>query len=208
MEAIQIVICKGELPNDFIRETNRLTDIADREAAEKRRAQEEAAKLENGWLWPVPGVSRISSPFGPRASGDHRGIDISSRDHSTRNPNVVATRAGTVFDIRTGCNNRNSVGVGGTACNRRGICNPTNGYSPRGFCNGEGGNWITIRHGDGTSSRYMHLRSISVNRNQVVSQGQVIGVMGSTGRSEGEHLHFEILINNDHENPLNHVTPP
>ncbi len=54
------------------------------------------------------------------------------------------------------------------------------------------GNYITIKHDDGTYSFYAHLSKINVAVNQRVSAGQGIGVIGTTGNSTGVHLHFEI----------------
>jgi murein DD-endopeptidase MepM/ murein hydrolase activator NlpD len=54
------------------------------------------------------------------------------------------------------------------------------------------GNVIVIDHGNGWQTLYAHLNSISVACGQSVSQGQVIGLLGSTGRSTGPHLHFEM----------------
>ena len=57
------------------------------------------------------------------------------------------------------------------------------------------GNKVTINHNNGITTLYAHLSSIDVKVGQTVSQGQKIGVMGSTGNSTGVHLHFEILQN-------------
>lgn len=63
------------------------------------------------------------------------------------------------------------------------------------------GNYITIDHGEGYKTRYGHLKDIKVKNGQYVTQGSVIGIMGSTGRSTGPHVHFEIRINNNPVNP-------
>lgn len=55
-------------------------------------------------------------------------------------------------------------------------------------------------------SLYAHLSSISISAGQKVTKGQKIGVMGSTGNSTGNHLHFEIRKNDVHENPENYIT--
>ncbi len=58
--------------------------------------------------------------------------------------------------------------------------------------NGGYGSYIVIKHGNGTQTLYAHLSATNVNVGDRVKQGQVIGKMGSTGKSTGTHLHFEI----------------
>ena len=67
------------------------------------------------------------------------------------------------------------------------------------------GNYVSINHGDGFSSVYMHMTHYVVSRGQKVSQGQVIGYMGSTGVSTGNHLHFGISYNGKYVNPANYI---
>jgi len=64
---------------------------------------------------------------------------------------------------------------------------------------------IMVDHGNGYQTLYAHLSSISVSAGQAVSQGQQIGVMGSTGRSTGAHLHFEIRQGGSLQNPLGYL---
>lgn len=67
------------------------------------------------------------------------------------------------------------------------------------------GNTVMVLHDDGKVSLYAHNSSITVNNGQRVSKGQVIAKIGSTGRSTGPHLHFEIRINGSHVNPINYL---
>ncbi|WP_194843278.1 LysM peptidoglycan-binding domain-containing M23 family metallopeptidase [Paenibacillus sp. B01] len=64
------------------------------------------------------------------------------------------------------------------------------------------GNHIIINHGNGYRTLYAHLSKISVKEAQVVEKGEEIGVMGTTGRSTGVHLHFEVRKNGQQLNPL------
>lgn len=63
------------------------------------------------------------------------------------------------------------------------------------------GNTVEIDHGDGFKTRYAHLQSFSVRPGERVAVGQRIGAMGSTGRSTGVHLHYEIWVNGRPQNP-------
>ena len=67
------------------------------------------------------------------------------------------------------------------------------------------GNHIIIDHNNGYETVYAHLSKIDVSVGQVVEQGTAIGVMGSTGRSTGTHLHFEIHKNGSVMNPLSYL---
>lgn len=64
------------------------------------------------------------------------------------------------------------------------------------------GNLVELNHGNGIETRYGHMSKLIVQPNQRVRRGQVIGLMGSTGRSTGSHLHYEVRIDGDAVNPL------
>ncbi|RRJ90430.1 M23 family metallopeptidase [Flavobacterium macacae] len=65
------------------------------------------------------------------------------------------------------------------------------------------GNHIVIRHGFGYETLYAHLSKYKVKRGEKVKRGDVIGYVGSTGRSEAPHLHYEVHKNGEIVNPLN-----
>lgn len=67
------------------------------------------------------------------------------------------------------------------------------------------GNYVTINHGNGFSTLYAHMTNYIVGYGQYVSQGQVIGYVGSTGYSTGNHLHFTIYYNGSTVNPMNYI---
>ena len=70
---------------------------------------------------------------------------------------------------------------------------------------GGAGYYVTINHGDGYSSTYMHLTHYVVKKGDFVSAGQTIGYVGSTGASTGPHLHFGIFYNGSSVNPAEYV---
>lgn len=69
------------------------------------------------------------------------------------------------------------------------------------------GNMIEVDHGNGLTTRYGHLSKIDVSIGDTVTRGQLIGFIGSTGRSTGPHLHYELRLNDKSVNPR-HVLPP
>lgn len=68
------------------------------------------------------------------------------------------------------------------------------------------GNATMIDHGDGVVTLYAHQSSIAVGKGEVVSQGQSIGVIGTTGNSTGTHLHFETRVGGYAQNPRNYLS--
>lgn len=131
------------------------------------------AVISNG-SWPVPGHTRVSSPYGNRlhpilnVQNMHTGIDIPAPMGTP----VVAVDSGTIT------------------------------YSA---VQGSYGNTIMIQHDDGKVSLYAHNSALVASVGQRVEKGQVVAKIGSTGRSTGPHLHFEIRINGKHTNPLPYI---
>ena len=67
------------------------------------------------------------------------------------------------------------------------------------------GYYVKINHGDGYSSIYMHMTHSVVSAGAYVAQGQTIGYVGSTGKSNGPHLHFGIFLNGASVNPMEYI---
>ena len=122
----------------------------------------------SGFIFPVQGLSKanIRNKTFPSYAG-HTGVDINI---NVTGKKVVAAKSGTV--------------VKSTA-----LKNADGSY--RSY-----GEYIMIAHGDGTITLYAHMLagSRTVSEGQAVSQGQVIGTVGSTGNSTGTHLHFEVRV--------------
>ncbi len=120
---------------------------------------------DGNFLWPVPGYYNITSGFKWRWGRQHKGIDISSSGISGKP--IVAAADGVVM---------------------------TATYNTGGY-----GNYVMINHGVNNGASYVtlygHMTRYVVSAGQSVTQGQVIGYVGSTGFSTGPHLHFEIRVN-------------
>lgn len=116
-------------------------------------------------LWPNGSKTRprITSPFGPRKAPVAGASTFHRGTDFVGFSTVRAIAAGRVERVGT----------------------------PSGW--GGGGLQVWLRHGDGSLSRYMHLRSYSVHVGQSVAEGGTLGVMGATGNVSGVHLHLEIV---------------
>ncbi len=67
------------------------------------------------------------------------------------------------------------------------------------------GNLVEIRHNDGLVTRYGHCQKLLVSEGAVINRGQTIATLGSTGRSTGPHVHFEVLVGGKQVNPLTYI---
>lgn len=72
--------------------------------------------------------------------------------------------------------------------------------------NGDYGNYVLVNHGNGYKTAYAHMKQFKVRAGQKIQRGQVIGLVGNTGRSTGAHLHYEILLDNKTINPRKFLT--
>jgi murein DD-endopeptidase MepM/ murein hydrolase activator NlpD len=84
---------------------------------------------------------------------------------------------------------------------------PANGRVLKAGWTGGYGNMLEVDHGNGVTTRYGHLSKIEVQVGETVTRGQEIALVGSTGRSTGPHLHFEVRVNNTSVNPRRFLPP-
>jgi murein DD-endopeptidase MepM/ murein hydrolase activator NlpD len=68
-----------------------------------------------------------------------------------------------------------------------------------------GGKNIIISHGNGITTHYLHLSKFLVKSGQKVKRGDVIGLVGKTGKAQGPHLHYEVRVNDKPVNPYNYI---
>ncbi len=68
------------------------------------------------------------------------------------------------------------------------------------------GNYIMLDHGSGLTTIYMHASSVAVTQGQVVTAGEQIGCVGTTGLSTGYHLHFGVRLNGVYQDPMNYLS--
>ena len=143
----------------------------------KQQTNPDKEYQEGEWYWPVPGRSYISCNFGWDADFQRTHKGIDIGDAGIYGDSVLASKAGTVIVAETSY---------------------IPGYSY--------GMYVVVDHGGGYTTTYAHLSDVYVYVGQEVAQGESLGAVGSTGYSTGPHLHFEIRLNGEPENPFNYVT--
>jgi murein DD-endopeptidase MepM/ murein hydrolase activator NlpD len=84
---------------------------------------------------------------------------------------------------------------------------PANGIVTEAGWKGGYGNMVEVDHGNGLKTRYGHLSKIDVNVGDSISRGQIMAYIGSTGRSTGPHLHYELRLNDRPINPRRFLPP-
>ena len=67
------------------------------------------------------------------------------------------------------------------------------------------GNTVIVDHGGGYSTLYAHQSALNVSQGQRVDQGDIVGYVGSTGNSTGDHVHFEVRVNGEPEDPMRYL---
>lgn len=167
--------------NEYETELAEVTAERNRTEAEIAKKTEEMARqfamtaTKGGYIWPETVSRRITSPQGPRNTG--------IKGASTNHKGVDIGGVGTSTSV---------------LATKAGVVQ-TSAYS-RSY-----GNYVVIYHGPGNTTLYAHMSSRSVNEGDKVTQGQVIGITGSTGVSSGPHLHYEITEGGSRVNPLDYL---
>ena len=143
----------------------------------KQQTNPDKVYQEGEWYWPVPGRSYISCNFGWDADIGRWHKGVDIGDGGIYGDSILASKAGTVIVAETSY---------------------IPGYSY--------GMYVVVDHGGGYTTTYAHMSAVYVSVGQEVAQGEALGAVGSTGYSTGPHLHFEIRLNGEPENPFNYVT--
>lgn len=163
-----------------VEEKQKIADAA--EAAYEQWVQQNASSgsgvCAEGFIWPLPSAGRVTTEFG----ADQWVNGVFSSGHKGID---IAIAGGTpIYAAHNGT-----------------VAATTGHWSY--------GNVVMIDNGDGISTLYAHMQSAAiVSVGQTVTQGQVIGYVGSTGNSSGNHLHFEVRVNGVRQNPRNYISPP
>jgi hypothetical protein len=135
-----------------------------------------AAPVQNGYYLPFACGAKFQCTQGNNSSFSHNGKEKFAWDFGmSPGTSVVASRGGTV-------SHADFPSPPGSAC-----------YNGGGSGCANSANRIVINHGDGQSTAYYHLSSLSVSKGQQVSRGQEIGKSGNSGWSTGAHLHFMVM---------------
>lgn len=159
-----------------------VTTEKEKEEQERKAAQEAAKKKKYQVTSRGSSLPRVSSYAFPLQSYSYVSSEYGARWGTTHTGIDFAAPAGThIYSWRSG-----TVTFAGWS----------GGY----------GNFIIVDHGDGFVTRYAHCSKIAVTKGQTVSQGQVIGYVGTTGNSTGNHLHFEVKVNGNFVNPRNYLS--
>ncbi len=128
-----------------------------------------------GFLWPAPSCHYVSSAYGWRSRGWHKGIDLVKSGGGALGTPVIASKSGRVEVVQ-----RSNSGYGYMV-----LINHGDGYKTR--------------------YAHLVKGSITVSVGEYVDAGQTIGKVGSTGNSTGPHLHFEVIYNGETYNPANYI---
>lgn len=165
-------------------EMDKVNDMIEELIRQAQQGNGDQISYGDGFRWPLNSKFRyISTYFGYDSwrNGFHGAIDIGNS--GIGGANIYSAQAGTVISVVEGCTHNY-------------------GKSWSCGCNGGLGNYCIVDHGGGLCTLYAHSSDIIVSRGQHVERGQVLGYVGSTGWSTGNHLHFEVRVNGTRVDPF------
>ena len=143
-----------------------------KELAAQLAAQGKKITSEKGYKWPLTDYTNLSSLYAGR-------IDPFTGKKATHSGiDVPAPKGVKILSAKSGVV-------------------LTSAYNKGGY-----GNYVVVDHGNGNTTLYAHMSSRSVKAGDVVKQGDVLGLVGTTGRSTGNHLHYEIRENDVRIDPV------
>lgn len=172
--------------------SNSKLDELDKELQELiRQAQQNGSGSQgdysSGFRWPLdPQFHNITTYYGwdnNFGGRNHGGIDVIGYGVPIGSANIYTVQSGTVIKVSNTCPHDYSK------------------YYSCG-CGGGWGNYVVVDHGGGVSTLYAHCRKIFVYEGQQVTRGDVIALVGCTGWSTGDHLHFEVRENGYRVDPF------
>ena len=170
-----------DLLEEMEEELNKAAKALDAQIKAKEReyaAQVANVPSESGYLWPLPGgYNTISSLAGGRIHPvtGKPGNHAGIDIPAPSGTNIYAAKSGVVIHAAKGTGSSWSYG-----------------------------NYVIVSHSDGTSTLYAHMSRIGCKEGQTVKQGDVVGYVGTTGRSTGNHLHFEVRSGSTRKDPVNY----
>ncbi len=175
------ISAQEDLLEEMEEELNKAARALDAQIKAKEReyaAQVANVPSESGYLWPLPGgYNTISSLAGGRIHPvtGKPGNHAGIDIPAPSGTNIYAAKSGVVIHAAKGTGSSWSYG-----------------------------NYVIVSHSDGTSTLYAHMSRIGCKEGQTVKQGDVVGYVGTTGRSTGNHLHFEIRSGSTRKDPVNY----
>ncbi len=175
------ISAQEDLLEEMEEELNKAARALDAQIKAKEReyaAQVANVPSESGYLWPLPGgYNTISSLAGGRIHPvtGKPGNHAGIDIPAPSGTNIYAAKSGVVIHAAKGTGSSWSYG-----------------------------NYVIVSHSDGTSTLYAHMSRIGCKEGQTVKQGDVVGYVGTTGRSTGNHLHFEVRSGSTRKDPVNY----
>lgn len=177
-ELVQQLQANVKQNEDLLRKIDEEEERIQKEILKKTEELAEQMKWEasvGGYIWPVTTSRRITSNYGGRNTG-----------------------------IAGASTNHKGVDIGGVFYDSKVLATKAGVVITSAYVSSYG-NYVVISHGKGNTTLYAHMSSRAVKEGDVVTQGQVIGVTGSTGISSGPHLHYEIVENGVRVDPKQYL---